>query len=188
VDRHRRTAAALTAALALTAVAGCKSQPASNPAVRPPTVGGVDAKVHPALDEFEAFEVAVLRPTGTDVDAAVLDAFREGLYQGLLSKGYSPLSPAYVDTAGVDVAMPGRTFPMRSHITSVRHSRDGGYLVSGWVGLVSPGDDGAEETLYVSEITDLAIRHERRYQGKDGGPRTGGALATALLRHLPDRQ
>ncbi len=153
----------------------------------PPSVGTVDAKVSPAIAEFGAFEVAVLRPTGDGVAAAVLSGFREGLYDALLGRGYSPLALLYVDAAGAAALEPGRTFPLRAHVTEVLPAVDGGYLVSGWAGLVAPRGDGGEDTLYVSEITRLAVLPQKGPAARDGGAATGRRLAAALLQHLPAR-
>jgi hypothetical protein len=193
---HRRRATLIAACLAaclLTAVtAGCAggSSPFQRPSRNvdpPPNVGTVDAKVHPTIDRFGAFEIAVLRPAADGVGALTTSALRNGLYDELIARGYSPLAQTYVDSAGAVTSEPGRTYPMRARITQVLPARDGGYLASGWVGLVSPRADGSEETLYVCEITALAIPPQKGPAVRDGGAETGRRLARALLQHLPAR-
>ena len=197
---HRLSSAALiSASLALgalmvvaVATAGCTSgaSPFQKPSRKvdpPPVVGTVDAKVHPQLANYDAFEIAVLQPTSDGVGALTVSALRSSLYDELLSRGYSPLAQTYVDSAGAVTSEPGRTYPMRARITQVLPARDGGYIASGWVGLIAPRSDGREETLYLCEITELAIPPQKGPAVRDGGAETGRRLARALLQKLPPR-
>ncbi len=156
------------------------------PVPAPPAVGGMNADVHGNLASFDVVEVAVRRPGG-DVALSVRAAFRQALYDGLIAKGYSPLALDYVDAAGAEVGRPGQTFPMRSVITGVVRARDGGVVVSGWLGMVAPNADGSESTLYLAEVEDLAVPPTKGPARTGGGPDTGRRLAEALLRKLPAR-
>jgi len=198
---HRRTGALSARGLAvlglIALVAACTSPPTAAekyrkyrkypPPATQPVVETVDARVHPQLAEFGAFEVAVQPPSGDGVPDDVLAAFRQAFYDGLLAKGYSPLALSYVDEAGADAVEPGLTSPLRARITEVLPAKDGGHLASGWVGIVSLGADGSEETLYVSEIRRLRIPPQMGPALPAGGPDTGRRLANGLLRHLPAR-
>jgi len=55
------------------------------------------------------------------------------------------------------------------------------------VGLVAPQEDGTEITLYLAEVSDLAVPPVKGPARNDGGPETGRKLAEALLRKLPAR-
>ncbi len=152
----------------------------------PPAVGAMSANAHGQLASFDVVEVAIQRPGGAAA-LSVRTAFREALYEQLLAKGYSPLSLDYVDAAGASVDRPGQTFPLRSSITGVRRASDGGVIVSGWIGLVATQDDGSETTLYLGEVTDLAVPPVTGPSRADGGPNTGVKLADALLAKFPAR-
>ena len=191
--RSARTVVALSAiALSATLGGGCANGRSIFPdrdgprAAAPPVVVEMTADVHANFATFEVIEVAVRRPGG-DVALSVKTAFRAEIYEQLLAKGYSPLALEYVDAARDDVGSPGRTFPMRCVITKVLRSRDGGVVVSGWLGLVAPQDDGSEVTLYLAEVEDLAVPPLKGPARADGGPTTGTRLAEALLRKLPSR-
>ena len=149
-------------------------------------IGEMTADVHAQIASFDVIEIAVQRPGG-DTAISVKRGFREAVYEGLLERGYSPLALEYVDAARSDVARPGQTFPMRGSITQVKHASDGGFLVSGWLGLVAPRESGGETTLYLAEISDLALPPQRGTYKTDGGEETGRRLAAALLKKLPAR-
>ena len=188
--RRRRSAVAfLLAAVFLTGCANGRSLLPGSDSPRgaaPPIVTEMTADLHANYATFDVVEVAIRRPGG-DVALSVKSAFRAAVYEQLLAKGYSPLALEYVDAARDDVGSPGRTFPVRAMITDVRRARDGGVVVSGWLGLVAPQEDGSEITLYRAEVEDLAVPPAKGPARTDGGAPTGTRLADALLLKFPAR-
>ncbi len=177
--------------LSIVLLAGCANARTSK---RPPraarsptaTVAAVDISQNPHLADWHVVEVAITAPDGS-VSLSLRTGFREGLYAGLLERRYSPLDPVYVDAAGPDVVRERGPFLLRSGVTKSQRAADGGVVVSGWCALIAARKGQPDETLFLAEVADLAIRPTEGTDRRHGGPVAGKKLAEALLRKLPAR-